>query len=76
MKDGIILLVVIFLGSVTFFWGMKMIFRKSIDAAPTVEQSEEYKRMMRNHRHKTEDFQRQQKEAMRDQQQRIKDLQR
>lgn len=76
MKDGIILLLIILIGATVCFWGIKFVFRKSINVAPNVELGDDYKQMIRDQRIKMDNAQDRHKQMMRNQKQRIKDLQR
>ena len=76
MKDAAILTLLFVVVVITIFVGATMMFRKSIQGTPKIERDAEYEKMLRDQRRRMDEVQERQRDTMRDQKQRIRDMQR
>ena len=76
MKDAATLTVLIIVVCFAIFYGATFLFKSSIKSTPTIERDAEYEKMIRDQRRRMDETQERQKDSMRDQKQRIRDMQR
>ena len=75
MKDVVILTLLFVVVGITIFVGATMLLKKSIQSTPKIERDEDYERMLQEERRRMGGVQERQKDFMRDQKQRIRDMQ-
>lgn len=76
MKDAVILALLFLVVCFTIFLATTTMLKKAMKSTPTIERDEDYERMLREERRRMEGVQTRQKDLMRDQRQRIRDMQR
>ena len=76
MKDAVVLTLAFITVCVAIFMGATILLKNAIKSTPKIERDEDYIRMLRDERRRMEGVQDRQKDLMRDQRQRIRDMQR
>jgi len=75
MKDAVVLALLFVVVAITIFMAATTMLKGSIKSTPTIEHDADYDRMLRDERRRMEGVQDKQKDFMRDQRQRIRDMQ-